>query len=146
MVKYPRGATRRRFKLAEAKSRLPKKRTRKYNNSPVIIDGIRWASKAEGNYYLQLKNLKLDFKWHESFVIKDAFTFNRKRHGKQVYTPDFSIYDHGELVSVVDVKGGEATFTAASKLRMELFMDRYRIPVVIARYDYDTHTFSEAEK
>ncbi|WP_461243654.1 DUF1064 domain-containing protein [Secundilactobacillus muriivasis] len=144
MVKYPRGTSRRRFKLAEVKSR--KRKRNKFNSSPVIIDDIRWDSKAEGAYYLQLKNLKLDFKWHESFDIMDAFTLNGKQHQKRIYTPDFCIYDHGELVSVVDVKGGDATLTDAASLRMALFMDRYRIPVVIARYNYNDGTFSETEK
>ncbi|WP_249778652.1 DUF1064 domain-containing protein, partial [Lentilactobacillus dabitei] len=59
------------------------------------------------------------------------------------YTPDFSIYEHGNLVSVVDVKGSRATLTRASVLRMKMFMAKYQTPVVIAEYDAKNGIFEE---
>lgn len=102
-------------------------------------------SKAEGAYYVHLKNLKLDFKIHEPFTILDSFTLEYpKKHVRACkYTPDFSIYEHGKLISVIDIKGANATKTEASVLRMKMFEARYKIPVVIAEYDAKNGIFEE---
>lgn len=42
-----------------------------------------------------------------------------------------------------DVKGGRATLTRASVLRMKMFMAKYQIPVVIAEYDAKNGIFEE---
>lgn len=125
---------------------LPKKKNgNKYYNNKVSIDGYRFDSKAEGAYYLHLKNLKLHFKIHERFETLPSFDLhNPRKHVRGcAYTPDFSIYEHGKLVSVVDVKGGRATLTRASVLRMKMFMAKYRVAVVIAEYDAKNGIFEE---
>lgn len=140
MVKYPTG-TRIRFK------KKPRKVTKKnkYNAHEMSIDGHQFDSKAEGAYYLHLKNLKLDFKIHEKFETLPSFDLqNPRKHVRGcTYTPDFSIYEHGRLVSVVDVKGSRVTLTRASVLRMKMFMAKYLIPVVIAEYDAKNGIFEE---
>lgn len=95
--------------------KLPRKGN-KFNAHKMSIDGHQFDSKAEGAYYLHLKNLKLDFKIHEKFETLPSFDLqNPRKHVRGcTYTPDFSIYEHGNLVSVVDVKGGRATLTRAS--------------------------------
>lgn len=50
----------------------------------------------------------------------------------------------GKLNNVVDTKGGRATLTRASVLRMKMFMAKYRVAVIIAVYDYKMGTFSES--
>ncbi|KRM08678.1 hypothetical protein FD41_GL000095 [Lentilactobacillus farraginis DSM 18382 = JCM 14108] len=114
----------------------------------MVIDGYRFDSKAEGAYYEHLRNLKLDFKIHEKFEIQPAFYLNNphKRESACTYKPDFSIYENGELISVVDVKGDKATLTETSRLRMKMFMYQMRIPVVLAVYDYRTGLFEETVK
>ena len=98
---------------------LPRK-DNKFNAHKMIIDGHQFDSKAEGAYYLHLKNLKLHFKIHERFETLPSFDLhNPRKHVRGcTYTPDFSIYEHGKLVSVVDVKGNRATLTRASVLRL----------------------------
>ncbi|WP_056983860.1 DUF1064 domain-containing protein [Lentilactobacillus farraginis] len=120
----------------------------KYRAKKVVIDGYRFDSKAEGAYYEHLRNLKLDFKIHEKFEIQPAFYLNNphKRESACTYKPDFSIYENGELISVVDVKGDKATLTETSRLRMKMFMYQMRIPVVLAVYDYRTGLFEETVK
>ncbi|MCT3557241.1 DUF1064 domain-containing protein [Lentilactobacillus buchneri] len=120
----------------------------KFNAHKMSIDGHQFDSKAEGAYYLHLKNLKLDFKIHEKFEIQPAFYLDNphKRESACTYKPDFSIYEDGELISVVDVKGNRATLTEASRLRMKIFMSKYKIPVVIATLDYRTGIFQERVK
>lgn len=48
-----------------------------------------------------------------------------------------------KLNSVVDTKGGRATLTRSSVLRMKMFMAKYQIPVVIAEYDAKNGIFEE---
>lgn len=130
------------------KRRIKRPKQNKYRAKKVMIDGHQFDSKVEGAYYRHLKNLKLDFKIHEKFEIQPAFYLNNphKRESACTYKPDFSIYENGELISVVDVKGDKATLTEASRLRMKMFMYQMRIPVVLAVYDYRTGLFEETVK
>ncbi|RNE28399.1 hypothetical protein FAM6165_02090 [Lacticaseibacillus paracasei] len=117
----------------------------KYNAQPVVIDGIRFASKAEGAYYMLIRNKPQKVTIQESFEILSAFTINGKRYSARKYKPDFCFYDGEKLAKVVDVKGGNATLTTDARMRMLLFMIRYKIPVTIARYDYHTGLFTEEQ-
>lgn len=124
---------------------IRKRRRGKYNAQPVVIDGIRFASKAEGAYYMLIRNKPQKITMQEPFEIISAFKINGKRYSARKYKPDFCFYDGDQLVKVVDVKGGNATLTADAKMRMLLFMIRYKIPVTIARYDYHTGLFTEEQ-
>lgn len=143
MTNYPTGVQ----EPPKSAIKLPKKGN-KFNAHKISIDGHQFDSKAEGAYYLHLKNLKLDFKIHEKFEIQPAFYLDNphKRESACTYKPDFSIYEDGELISVVDVKGNRATLTEASRLRMKIFMSKYKVPVVIATLDYRTGIFQERVK
>lgn len=140
MTNYPTGVQ----EPPRSAIKLPRKGN-KFNAHKMSIDGHQFDSKAEGAYYLHLKNLKLDFKIHEKFETLPSFDLqNPRKHVRGcTYTPDFSIYEHGNLVSVVDVKGGRATLTRASVLRMKMFMAKYRVAVVIAEYDAKNGIFEE---
>lgn len=124
---------------------IRKRRRGKYNAQPVVIDGIRFASKAEGAYYRLIRNRPQKITMQELFEILSAFKINGKRYSARKYTPDFCMYDGDQLVKVVDVKGGNATMTTDARLRMLLFMIRYKIPITIARYDYHTGLFTEEQ-
>lgn len=100
----------------------------------------------ESKYYLQLKYSTVDFKYHESFEILPKFKVGKETYSRRVYTPDFTIYEDEKLIKVIDCKGGKATVTDASRLRMVMFMQRYQVPVVIATYDSKTKTFEEKVK
>ncbi|MES5423303.1 DUF1064 domain-containing protein [Lacticaseibacillus paracasei] len=122
-----------------------KRRRGKYNAQPVVIDGIRFASKAEGAYYMLIRNKPQKVTMQEHFEILSAFKINGKRYSARKYKPDFCFYDGEKLAKVVDVKGGNATLTTDARLRMLLFMIRYKIPITIARYDYHTGLFTEEQ-
>ena len=124
---------------------IRKRRRGKYNAQPVVIDGIRFASKAEGAYYMLIRNRQQKITMQEPFEILSAFKINGKRYSARKYKPDFCFYEGDELAKVVDVKGGNATLTTDAKMRMLLFMIRYKIPVTIARYDYHTGLFTEEQ-
>lgn len=124
---------------------IHKRRRGKYNAQPVVIDGIRFASKAEGAYYMLTRNKPQKITMQESFEILSAFKINGKRYSARKYKPDFCFYEGEKLARVVDVKGGSATLTTDARLRMLLFMIRYKIPITIARYDYHTGLFTEEQ-
>lgn len=124
---------------------IRKRRRGKYNAQPVVIDGIRFASKAESAYYRLIRNRPQKITMQEPFEILSAFKINGKRYSARKYKPDFCFYDGDELTKVVDVKGGNATLTTDARLRMLLFMIRYKIPITIARYDYRTGLFTEEQ-
>ncbi|EPD09374.1 hypothetical protein Lpp70_00505 [Lacticaseibacillus paracasei subsp. paracasei Lpp70] len=124
---------------------IRKRRRGKYNAQPVVIDGIRFASKAEGAYYTLIRNKPQKITMQEPFEIMSAFKINGKRYSARKYKPDFCFYDGEKLAKVVDVKGGDATLTTDARLRMLLFMIRYKIPITIARYDYHTGLFTEEQ-
>lgn len=146
MVKYPTGTTIKYQKRKSLNIELPKPQTTKYGNKHVTIDGITFDSQLEAKYYLYLKTLKINFKYHETFEILPKFEIAAHKIRKAIYTPDFSIYTKNELTSVVDTKGGQATMTDASRLRMKLFMHQYHVPVVIATWNKETKTFNEEIK
>lgn len=122
-------------------------RNQKYNAVKIQVDGIEFDSKAEARYYYDLKAKGVkNFKTQEVFTILETLKLNGKTRQKRVYKPDFTFYDdNGALTKVVDVKGGHATITEASSLRMRVFMDRYKIPITIARLDKRTGIFIEEE-
>jgi len=124
---------------------IRKRRRGKYNAQPVVIDGIRFASKAEGAYYMLIRNKPQKITMQEPFEILSAFKINGKRYSARKYKPDFCFYDGEKLAKVVDVKGENATLTTDARLRMLLFMIRYKIPITIARYDYHTGLFTEEQ-
>lgn len=124
---------------------IRKRRRGKYNAQPVVIDGIRFASKAEGAYYMLIRNKQQKITMQEPFEILSAFKINGKRYAARKYKPDFCFYDGEKLAKVVDVKGGDATLTTDARLRMLLFMIRSKIPITIARYDYHTGLFTEEQ-
>lgn len=146
-IKYPRGVRwPKKAGISHSKSnssKLQQSPENKYRAKKIELDGYKFDSKAEAAYYYQLKTLKQEFKVHERFQICPSFKLHGKTYRSRSYTPDFSIYDGDELLSVIDVKGGKATLTTDSKLRMVLFMHEHEVPVVIARYDYKNKVFKE---
>lgn len=117
------------------------KSTSKYHAKKVELDGHKFDSKAEARYYSQLKQQGVDFKCHERFELIPTIKLAGKTNPKRSYTPDFSIYEDGKLVRVIDVKGMRPT--ADASLRFALFRSKYAVPVYIARYDRKTGLFEE---
>lgn len=125
----------------EEPEKTAKKQPSKYHNRKQLYDGIEFDSLAEIAYYKLLRIQKADFKYHQSFEICPAFKINGKAKQHRVYTPDFTIYEGNELVKAIDIKGMK--MTADASLRINLFMQKYDVPVMIARYDRKTQEFKE---
>lgn len=116
----------------------------KYHAKKTVIGDITFDSQVEAMYYMALKGAGEEVEVHPSFEIIPKQVVNGKTYRQAVYTPDFAITEPEERVRVIDVKGGNM-ITPDAKLRMKLFMQRYGVPVMIARYDYRTKHFEEKQ-
>ncbi|MEJ6401019.1 DUF1064 domain-containing protein [Nicoliella lavandulae] len=142
-MKYPDGRP--------AIKHISRKRKTKYNNKKVTIDGLTFDSQAEARYWYTCKqaylgNKQVEIKYHEAFEIVPAYQIGSKKHAARKYTPDFTVYDKGMLIKVIDVKGGKATMTDGSSMRINLFMYRYKMPVTIAKWNRNTKKFDEEDR
>ena len=104
----------------------------KYNARKTIIDGITFDSKAEANYYTQLKLLQrageiVELELQPKFEIIPSFV---DPAGKKVrathYIADFRVKYKDGREEVIDVKGHK---TDVYRLKKKLFEQRYGIPV-----------------
>ncbi|WP_244629790.1 DUF1064 domain-containing protein [Martelella limonii] len=94
-----------RMTAAEAREHLKPAKQNKYRNKPVVIDGIRFDSTAEGNRYNDLKTLQ---KAGEIVELQRQVSYRLDVNGEHVcaYKADFVYFDCREKRTVVeDVKG-----------------------------------------
>lgn len=140
VFKYPTGIVPL-HKVDEESKPVTNKKPSKYHNQKKEYDGIIFDSLSEIVYYKLLKLKGIDFKYHQAFEICPAFKIKGKAKQHRVYTPDFTIYEGNDLIKAIDIKGMK--MTADASLRMNLFMQKYDVPVMIARYDRKTHQFEE---
>lgn len=98
----------------------------KYGASKTVIDGIKFDSKKEADFYAELKLLEKaevisDLVLQPVFVLQDAFVCKGKKIRAITYVADFK-YRQGDKTVVVDVKGMR---TDVYKLKRKLFLKRY---------------------
>lgn len=121
---------------------------RKYGNKPVTIEGIRFASKKEGYYYLALKdrvdsgeisNLRMQVPYEIVPAVYETQTIHLKTKDKQVtkcvqkavhYVADFVYTDRDGIDQVIDVKGGSATKTKEYLLKKKMMRAFLGIEIV----------------
>ena len=103
---------------------------KKHNNKRVTIDGIKFASNAEGRRYVELKlRQKLgdisSLVCHPKFELQPGFIKNGKTVQKITWSADFSYYFNGkrviEDVKPWNVKRQEFVIEGTAKLRHKLF-------------------------
>lgn len=105
------------------------RRYSKYNAKKVEIDGIKFDSKAEGEYYLHLKQQVterqiLGFERQKRMLLQEGFSVEGVK-GKIrpiFYVVDFIITENDGTLTYIDVKGVE---TDVFRLKKKLFMKRY---------------------
>jgi len=101
---------------------------RKYGNKKVIVDGVKFDSKAEAERYRELALLKKaglirNLKLQPKFLLQDKFKYNGKTERAISYIADFEYFDVQEGSFVVeDVKGVE---TEVFKIKRKLFLKQY---------------------
>ena len=121
------------------RNREPKqKKPSKYRNKRVVYDGYNFDSKAECQYYIDLKEMKLrgeitDFKMQVPFVLQEGYL--SPSTGKKIrpitYISDFIVTFPDGREIVQDVKGSRGFMTEVFKLKKKLFEFRYKIPLEI---------------
>lgn len=98
----------------------------KYSSAKTDIDGIRFDSKKEAEFYAELKlrerageisHLRLQ----PRYLLQEAFKHEGKQYREMEYVADFEYIENGETV-VVDVKGFK---TAIYMLKKKLFLYKY---------------------
>lgn len=101
----------------------------KYHSKKVIVDGIEFDSKREGERYIQLKMLEKaglikNLELQKVFILQPSFKKNGKTIRKITYRADFCYYDnHLEKYVVEDVKGMK---TEVYKIKKKMFEYVYR--------------------
>lgn len=102
-------------------------RRNKYNNQITEVDGIKFDSKKEADYYCQLKLLKRageikDFGMQERFELLPTFKKNGTTFRSITYIADFVVVNNDGTTEVIDVKGME---TQTFKIKQKLFEYMY---------------------
>lgn len=83
----------------------------KYHNTKVIVDGIRFDSKKEGERYKELKLLEKmgiidNLRLQVPFEIQPSFKFNGKTIRAITYVADFCYFDNEKNKMIIeDTKG-----------------------------------------
>ena len=100
--------------------------THKYHAVATVIDGIRFASKAEARRYAELKLLEkagkiAGLRCQPKYEIHPAFRVRGEKHRAIHYVGDFEYIENGVCI-VEDVKGVE---TPLFKLKAKMFICRY---------------------
>ena len=108
-------------------SKRKSKRKSKYNNQKTMVDGIKFDSKKEAEYYCQLKLLKQagkikDYRLQPRYELQPAFKKNGKKYRAITYIADFAIINNDGTTEVVDIKGVE---TQVFKIKKKLFEYMY---------------------
>ena len=126
------------------------KRSR-YTSYKPIIDGIKFDSLMEGQYYVFLKEKELKneiqcLTLQPEYVLQESFTKNGKKFRPIIYIADFryQVVNTNQWM-IVDIKGKE---TVEFKIKQKLF--EYKFPdlslSVIQEYEGEWLTLSEIRK
>lgn len=99
----------------------------KYNAKKVVIDDIKFDSKAEAAYYQQLKLLKMtgevvSFDLQPEFVLQESFRKNGKLYRAIKYKADFLVRYKDGHEELIDIKG---MLTKEFRIKQKLFELRY---------------------
>lgn len=120
----------------------------KYNAQKVVVDGISFSSKAEANYYTQLKWLKdqkqiKSFELQPKFLLQESFKKNGKTYRRIEYTADFKIINLDQSIEIVEIKG---FFTDIGRLKVKLFCKKYDHKLTILTHSKKHGGFIELEE
>lgn len=107
------------------------KTTSKYHSKKVIIDGIEFDSKKEGERYIQLKMLKKaglikELEMQPKFLLIDTIRYKGKTYPKTYYIADFKYYDnHLKKYIVEDVKSKITAKDKTYRLKIKMLLSKY---------------------
>lgn len=108
------------------KNRIPAKRRNKYGNTKVLIDGITFQSKKEGNRYIDLKLLQ-DCGEISELVLQKPYKLIINDFLICTYKADFVYKEKDGTTVVEDAKGMK---TQVYKLKKKLMKAIHNIDIV----------------
>lgn len=103
-------------------------RTRnKYGNKKTCVDGVVFDSKAEAEYYSQLKIMQRAnevkyFSLQPKFLLQGAFVHRGKSYRAIYYIADFKVIYADGHQEIIDVKGHK---TKEYQLKKKLFLSKH---------------------
>lgn len=109
---------------------LARRGTNKYGAAPTVVDGVRFASKAEAKRFAELRLLEaageiLDLRLQPSYELQPAFTDASGRRQQAIrYTADFAYREPGNPREVVEEVKGFLDTAAAIRIRLFLYQHR----------------------
>lgn len=101
---------------------LEKNKKSKYGANKVEIDGIKFDSKKEAEYYNELK-VRLTAKEIKGFCRQAEFILAPNLR----YKADFIVFNNDGSVDVVDVKGFK---TDVYKIKKKVFEDKFDLKII----------------
>jgi hypothetical protein len=113
-----------------------RKKGNKFNAKKVTVDGIKFDSKAESEYYLHLKSLQergqiKDFELQPPFVLQESFRLKGELVRQIKYVADFRVFENDGSTFIVDVKGME---TADFKIKKKLYLKKFPEPLKLVTF------------
>ena len=93
----------------------------KYNNHKVEVDGIKFDSQKEADYYCELK-LKLQAKEIKGFCRQAEFVLAPNLR----YKADFVVFNNDGTAEIIDVKGFK---TQVYKDKKKVFEDKFNLKI-----------------
>ena len=103
----------------------------KYRNKKIVIDGIEFHSKKEGNRYRELKLLERagmikDLEIQPAFLLLPGFKKNGITYQKTTYIGDFKYFDvEQDKYIVEDVKSPATAKDKVYRIKKKLFEYKY---------------------
>lgn len=120
----------------------------KHFGKKVELDGYKFDSIKEAHFYERfIKDCGQTYKVHPTYQLLDKFSVGGFNMRGLSYTPDFVIYENGEITHVYDVKTSLdiRAIDVAAKIRFILFAYRYHMPVEVVvprKNDFKMKLFS----
>ena len=105
----------------------------KFFSKKVVVDGITFDSKKEGEYYLKLKEdqkngLIRDLERQKEYVLQDKFKIGNKTRRQITYKADFTyVTVKDDKLHVVDVKSPYTAKDKVYRLKKKLFEFKYNM-------------------
>ena len=108
----------------------------KYGAKKTVIDGIKFDSKMEGDYYLYIKKQKedgkiKDFSLQPEFILQPKFEKDGKKYLPIKYKSDFKVMHNDGTEEIIDIKGFS---TADFKIKAKLFNYNYKEKLILLTY------------
>ena len=108
----------------------------KYGAKKVTIDGIKFDSKMESEYYLYLKEQKKNgeikhFELQPVFELQPKFEKEGKKYRPITYKSDFKVIHNDDSIEVIDVKGFT---TPLFNLKEKMYHYHFEHPLTLITY------------